>query len=143
MKISLMLTLSSVWEQTTPSILPRLMTRTQSLLVCPSWRFGMPIRCVQYRSSSSLSSLSLLHFLSLSLSINLSINLSIYLSFFLLFFSFIHFRPKVIVNKRTMGTGYAAVDNPVFFKENTDMFLGDAKSMMDQLRDKINELTGR
>jgi len=50
---------------------------------------------------------------------------------------------QVIVNKRTMGTGYAAVDNPVFFKENTDMFLGDAKSMMDQLRDKINELTGR
>ena len=43
----------------------------------------------------------------------------------------------VIVNKRTMGSGYAAVDNPVFFKENTDMFLGDANSAMSDLRDGI------
>nr|CAH8867708.1 unnamed protein product [Trichobilharzia regenti] len=40
---------------------------------------------------------------------------------------------KVIVVKRTLGVGYAAVDNPVFFKENTDMLLGDAKTICDGL----------
>lgn len=35
--------------------------------------------------------------------------------------------------KRTLGVGYAAVDNPVFFKENTDMLLGDAKKVCDGL----------
>jgi len=38
-----------------------------------------------------------------------------------------------IVMKRTMGVGYAAIDNPVFFKENTSMLLGDAKKMCDAL----------
>merc|ERR1719478_1784725 len=32
-----------------------------------------------------------------------------------------------IVMKRSMGVGYAAVDNPVFFNENNSMYLGDAK----------------
>ena len=41
--------------------------------------------------------------------------------------------------KRTMGTGYADVDNPVFYKENTSMLLGDAKSTCDALLAKINE----
>ncbi|VDQ00967.1 unnamed protein product [Trichobilharzia regenti] len=40
---------------------------------------------------------------------------------------------RVIVVKRTLGVGYAAVDNPVFFKENTDMLLGDAKTICDGL----------
>ncbi|CAH8602107.1 unnamed protein product [Heterobilharzia americana] len=40
---------------------------------------------------------------------------------------------KVIVVKRTLGVGYAAVDNPVFFKDNTDMLLGDAKAVCDGL----------
>lgn len=45
----------------------------------------------------------------------------------------------VIVMKRTMGAGYAGADNPVFYKENTQMLLGDAKQMCDQLKNKVNE----
>ena len=30
-----------------------------------------------------------------------------------------------IVMKRSLGVGYAAVDNPVFFKPNTSMYLGE------------------
>merc|ERR1719228_334711 len=39
---------------------------------------------------------------------------------------------QVIVMKRSLGVGYAAVDNPIFFKENTNMLLGDAKKTCDQ-----------
>ncbi len=46
---------------------------------------------------------------------------------------------QVIVMKRTMGTGYAGADNPVFYKDNTQMLLGDAKAMCDQLKTKVNE----
>jgi len=41
---------------------------------------------------------------------------------------------NVIVMKRSMGAGYAGVENPVFFKANTDMLLGDAKETCDKLR---------
>ena len=41
--------------------------------------------------------------------------------------------------KRTLGVGYAAVDNPVFFKENTAMLLGDAKKTMDALLTKTRD----
>ncbi|ESO85991.1 hypothetical protein LOTGIDRAFT_220929 [Lottia gigantea] len=44
---------------------------------------------------------------------------------------------QVIVMKRTLGVGYAAVDNPIFFKENTSMLLGDAKKTCDALLTKI------
>lgn len=41
--------------------------------------------------------------------------------------------------KRTLGVGYAAVDNPIFYKPNTSMLLGDAKKTCDSLQAKIRE----
>ncbi|XP_025089360.1 NAD(P) transhydrogenase, mitochondrial-like [Pomacea canaliculata] len=46
---------------------------------------------------------------------------------------------QVIIMKRSLGVGYAAVDNPVFFKENTAMLLGDAKKTCDALLTKLKE----
>merc|ERR1712113_1087281 len=39
--------------------------------------------------------------------------------------------------KRSMAGGYADLDNPVFYKENTDMLLGDAKKTADSLAAKV------
>jgi len=44
---------------------------------------------------------------------------------------------QVVVMKRSMGAGYAGAENPVFFKPNTDMLLGDAKKTLDEMRSKI------
>lgn len=40
---------------------------------------------------------------------------------------------NVIVFKRSMNTGYAGVQNPLFFKENTHMLFGDAKESVDAI----------
>jgi NAD(P) transhydrogenase len=49
---------------------------------------------------------------------------------------------KVIFMKRTMGAGYADVENPVFYKENTDMLLGNATDTTEQIAAKVKELLG-
>ncbi len=44
----------------------------------------------------------------------------------------------VIVSKRGQGTGYSGIENPLFYKENTRMFYGDAKKSLDALLPLIN-----
>lgn len=40
---------------------------------------------------------------------------------------------QVFVSKRGQGTGYSGIENPLFFKENTRMFYGDAKKSVNDL----------
>jgi NAD(P) transhydrogenase subunit beta len=40
---------------------------------------------------------------------------------------------QVFVSKRGQGTGYSGIENPLFFKDNTRMFYGDAKASIDKL----------
>jgi NAD(P) transhydrogenase len=49
---------------------------------------------------------------------------------------------KVIFCKRSLAGGYADLDNPVFYKPNTEMLLGDAKKTADSLAAKVRELVG-
>ena len=45
---------------------------------------------------------------------------------------------QVFVSKRGQGTGYSGIENPLFFKENTRMFYGDAKASVDSLIAKLS-----
>jgi NAD(P) transhydrogenase subunit beta len=45
---------------------------------------------------------------------------------------------NVLVLKRGQGTGYSGIENPLFYKENTRMFYGDAKKSLDEVLQKIN-----
>jgi len=45
---------------------------------------------------------------------------------------------QVFVSKRGQGTGYSGIENPLFFKDNTRMFYGDAKASLDALLGKID-----
>jgi NAD(P) transhydrogenase subunit beta len=44
---------------------------------------------------------------------------------------------NVIVFKRSMNTGYAGVQNPLFFRENTQMLFGDAKDRVDAINAEL------
>jgi len=46
---------------------------------------------------------------------------------------------QVIVMKRSMGAGYAGADNPVFFKDNTMMLLGDAKVTLEAMKRELSK----
>ena len=45
---------------------------------------------------------------------------------------------QVFVSKRGQGTGYSGIENPLFFKENTRMFYGDAKDSVNKLLPMID-----
>lgn len=44
---------------------------------------------------------------------------------------------QVFVSKRGQGTGYSGIENPLFYKENTRMYYGDAKASIDKLLSQL------
>src|SRR5437868_15513159 len=47
---------------------------------------------------------------------------------------------NVIVLKRSMNTGFAGIDNPLFYKENTSLLFGDAKDSVTELVSEVKNL---
>lgn len=48
---------------------------------------------------------------------------------------------EVVVLKRKLGsTGYAGMENPILFKDNTEVLLGDAHDSCESIRSKLNEI---
>ena len=47
---------------------------------------------------------------------------------------------QVIVLKRSMNTGFAGIDNPLFYKENTSLLFGDAKDSVTELVSEVKNL---
>jgi H+-translocating NAD(P) transhydrogenase subunit beta len=45
---------------------------------------------------------------------------------------------QVFISKRGQGTGYSGIENPLFYKENSRMFYGDAKASMDALLQRLS-----
>jgi NAD(P) transhydrogenase subunit beta len=47
---------------------------------------------------------------------------------------------SVIVLKRSMNTGFAGIDNPLFYADNTSLLFGDAKESVQQVLKAVEEL---
>ena len=47
---------------------------------------------------------------------------------------------QVIVLKRSMNTGFAGIDNPLFYNENTALLFGDAKKSIQAVLGEVKEL---
>ncbi|MFE6637758.1 Re/Si-specific NAD(P)(+) transhydrogenase subunit beta [Streptomyces tendae] len=50
---------------------------------------------------------------------------------------------QVVVFKRSMASGYAGVQNPLFFRENSSMLFGDAKQSVEEILRALGPDTGR
>lgn len=52
----------------------------------------------------------------------------------------VHEAKQTIVFKRSMSPGFAGIDNPLFYKENNQMFFGDAKKSLQNLVKALGEV---